>query len=46
MSIKKAYKRPEIQSEMIQVGVFGSYGSSNMGVVRVLAPLFGICCGG
>jgi len=56
MSIKKTYTKPEIQSEVIQVGVFGSYGSSggnipgistggSLGIVLAFAnPLFKICC--
>ena len=51
MDRKKEYKAPTVRTEVIKVGVFGSYGSSDEGSedstwspVNFLAPLFGWCC--
>ena len=45
--MKKLYKKPEIRSEILKVGVYGDY-TSGGGVlgsfIGIFNPLFGACC--
>ena len=45
--LKKLYKKPEIRSEILKVGVYGDY-TSGGGVlgsfIGIFNPLFGACC--
>lgn len=42
--VKKVYKKPQLTTEKVEIGVFGSYGGG--GPINFLWPLFTICCGG
>lgn len=48
--MRKTYRSPELRSEKLDVGVFGSYGSSDSGggawgsIIGIFNPLFGLCC--
>lgn len=51
MDQKKEYQAPKVRTEMIEVGVFGSYSDNDddgpndtWSPVNFLAPLFGWCC--
>jgi hypothetical protein len=55
VSMRKEYCKPEVRTEKLAVGVFGSYngggndeggngGGSNWSPVNFLNPLFQICC--
>ena len=45
---KKEYKSPQIRTEIIKVGVFGTYGGDdddgNCGPAQFLNPFFRLCC--
>ena len=46
MKSKKSYKAPQIKSEIIQVGVFGDYGSNDcdFSPINFINPFFRLCC--
>jgi len=50
--MRKGYEKPELRTEDLAVGVYGSYGDDNdnggpMGhFIGFFNPLFGLCCGG
>ncbi len=46
--MRKAYVKPSIRTEIIEVGVFGDYdgGGSDDNFFGFWNPFFGICCGG
>ncbi len=39
---KEEYQKPQILSEMIEIGVYGQYGESQP--IAQLQPFFGLCC--
>ena len=39
---KEKYERPEVKTQIIEMGAFGAYGSSSP--VPSLQPFFGLCC--
>jgi hypothetical protein len=45
--LKKLYKKPEIRSEILKVGVYGDYTSGGGALgsfVGAFNPMFGLCC--
>jgi len=44
--VKKVYKAPQLTTEKVEIGVFGSYGEGGWlgSFIGVLNPLFGACC--
>lgn len=45
MKSKETYKTPEIRSEKLEMGVFGTYGcDGKQTVIDCLSPFFSYCC--
>lgn len=44
--MKKVYKAPQLKTEKVEIGVFGSYGEGGVlgTFVGIFNPLFKLCC--
>jgi len=52
-NMRKDYSKPELKSEVIEVGVYGDYGGDGGqgggpwgSFIGIFNPLMGMCCGG
>jgi len=53
--MRKAYRKPELRAETLDMGVYGCYGDDDDGdgfggvlspFIGIFNPLFTLCCGG